>query len=357
MAIFSEQRVSLWALNYPLFASRYALTWCNIYLLAGIVAPMQNFASNKKFWIGVASTLAGGILWGVSGACAQYIMSTYGVSSLFLTSVRTVIALLLFLAVLLVKSRYLIDQAIHASTKTKLAFLAFGLALFLDQYAYALCIEYTNAGTSTVLAMLGTVFCMLFTCILVRRLPRLSQFLGLILAFVATVLIATQGNLGVLSLPPLGLFWGIFNALAVAAYAMIPRHTGLFSQFGSLMVTAAGTLISCICANVLFACFAGAGIESYASFAALDAFGWLLLMGGVAAVGTFLSFALYLKGVSVVGAVTGTLLGAIEPVSASACAAVFLGTAFTGWDWLGLVLMLGMLVLVTVGGTDAGSVD
>ena len=55
-----------------------------------------------------------------------------------------------------------------------------------------------NAGTATVLQMLSTVFVMLFTCVMGRHLPKGNEFAGLICAFVATVLIATQGDLGTL---------------------------------------------------------------------------------------------------------------------------------------------------------------
>ena len=64
-------------------------------------------------------------------------------------------------------------------------------------------------------------------------------------------------------------------------------------------------------------------------------------------VGTFAAFALYLHGVSVVGSVEGSLLGAIEPVSATVFATLWLGTAFTGADLAGCALMIAMIFLVT----------
>lgn len=63
--------------------------------------------------------------------------------------------------------------------------------------------------------------------------------------------------------------------------------------------------------------------------------------------GTFVSFGLYLRGVAFVGSVTGSLLGAVEPISASVCACVFLGTAFSGFDWA--VGARCRLALVTLG--------
>ena len=71
------------------------------------------------------------------------------------------------------------------------------------------------------------------------------------------------------------------------------------------------------------------------------------MFGLIIVVGTFAAFALYLHGVSIVGSVKGSLLGAIEPVSATAFSALWLGTAFSGADWAGFVLMIAMIFLVT----------
>lgn len=62
------------------------------------------------------------------------------------------------------------------------------------------------------------------------------------------------------------------------------------------------------------------------------------------ALSTFASFALYLRGVALAGSITGSLLGAAEPVSASVVAAVWLGMVL----WAGLVLMLLMLLFDTL---------
>ena len=232
----------------------------------------------------------------------------------------------------------------------KLFFLVFGAALFIDQFAYAMTIAFTNAGTATVLQMLSTVFVMLFTCVMGRHLPKGNEFVGLICAFVATVLIAMQGDLGTLVLPAAGLFWGLLNAVCVAIYVLTPRAAGLFDRFGSFAATSVGMLVTCVCSGIAYAVQLAMGAGAPEAVANMDAFGWLVLIGGLAFLGTFVSFGLYLRGVAFVGSVTGSLLGAVEPISASVCACVFLGTAFSGFDWAGLVLMLVMLALVTLGG-------
>ena len=210
-------------------------------------------APRRTFWVGVTWALVGAGLWGVSGACAQYLFSHYGITPMLATAVRSLVASLIFFGVLFFRRRYLLQLMWGSEARTKLAFLAFGAALFADQFAYCMTIAHTNAGTATVLQMLGTVFVMLFTCVLGRHLPKASEFAGLVCAFAATVLIATQGDLRTLVLPAAGLFWGLLNALSVALYVMIPRNCGLFDRFGSFAATGVGMLVTCVCSGVAYA--------------------------------------------------------------------------------------------------------
>ena len=242
--------------------------------------------------------------------------------------VRSLVATLFFFGVLVLRRRYMLELIWKSEPRVKLFFLVFGTALFVDQFAYAMTIAFTNAGTATVLQMLSTVFVMLFTCVMGRHLPKGNEFAGLICAFAATVLIATQGDLGTLVLPAAGLFWGLLNAVCVAVYVLTPRAAGLFDRFGSFAATSVGMLVTCVCSGIAYAIQLAMGAGAPEAVASMDAFGWLVLIGSV----------------------TGSLLGAVEPISASVCACVFLGTAFSGFDWAGLVLMLTMLALVTLGG-------
>ena len=186
----------------------------------------------RTFWVGIACALAGAGLWGVSGACAQHLFSHYGITPMFATAVRSLVATLFFFGVLMLRRRYMLELIWKSEPRVKLFFLVFGAALFIDQFAYAMTIAFTNAGTATVLQMLSTVFVMLFTCVMGRHLPKGNEFAGLICAFVATVLIATQGDLGTLVLPAAGLFWGLLNAACVAVYVLTPRVGGLFDEHG-----------------------------------------------------------------------------------------------------------------------------
>ncbi|MBE6464135.1 MAG: EamA family transporter [Eggerthellaceae bacterium] len=303
---------------------------------------MADTASRKHFAFGVFCTLLGGALWGFSGACLQRLLGSYDISPLFVTVVRMVGSGIVFLIILLITKRDEMKR-IFKDARMVGRFIFFGVVgLFFCQITYIMTIMYTNAGTATVLQCTGTIFIMLFSCILARRLPFLRDFIGLILAVTATVLIATQGDLSTLSVPLEGLIWGLLCGLTVMTYVMYPKK--LFAQWGSLPVTGLGMLFGGIAAALLYC--AGPLYGQPLALPDLDAEG-IILFALVVVVGTIAAFALYLHGVSIVGSVKGGLLGTIEPVSATVICAVWLGTVFTGYDIAGLIMMIVMIVLVS----------
>ena len=293
---------------------------------------------------GVLCALVGAGLWGFSGACAQYLLANCGITPSLLTAVRMLGAGAVFLTVLAVRNRA--QLAAMLSDKRTLGQLAVfgGVGLYLCQITYTIVIGYTNAGTATVLQTTGIAFVMLATCLLVRRLPRVREAVGLAAAVVATWLIATQGDPSALYLPIVGLAWGIANGLSVAFYIMYPKK--LFARWGSFAVTGVGMLFGGVVAAAV--CLGGAALGEPLALPTFDAMGAAVLVAFVL-VGTFAAFALYLHGVSVVGSVEGSLLGAVEPVSATVFATLWLGTAFTGADLVGCALMIAMIFLVTGG--------
>ena len=303
----------------------------------------------------------GASLWGFSGTCSQYLLANYAISSLFITMVRMLGAAALFLPVIFVRHRAVFSE-IAQDRRALARFVLFGVGgIFLSQITYVIAIGYTNAGTATVLQCTSIVIIMLVTCVIVRRLPRAAELVGLALAFAATVLIATQGDFGSLNLPAAGLFWGLFSAFAAAGYSMLPRS--LYPRWGSFTVVGIGMAVGGVAAAALWAlAFAFPGIDAVASggnalgtalVPALDATGAGVL-AVIVVIGTFGAYYLFLNGISMVGAVQGSQLGAIEPVSATVCSAVLVGTSFSVFDWMGLVLMVGTIIIVAAGGKRDG---
>lgn len=304
----------------------------------------------RRFWRGVVAALVGGAMWGFSGTCAQYLYQHYEIDPLFITWVRMLGSGILFLILLAFTQRGKL-RAI-AGDRRELGRLAlFGIAgLFLCQFTYTTSVNATNAGTATVLQSLNTVFILAATCLIMRRAPRAMELGGLALALVATWLIATKGNLTALMIPPAGLAWGLINAASCTFYIMYPKH--LFARWGSLPVTGIGMLIGGIAAVAIWGL---GGLWGAAPVVPQLGFDGVLVLAVIVVVGTLAAFGLYLHGVSIVGSVKGGLLGTTEPASAMVFAALWLGTMFTWADWIGLVLMVAMIFLVTLSGSkEAG---
>lgn len=304
----------------------------------------------RRFWRGVVAALIGGAMWGFSGTCAQYLYQHYEIDPLFITWVRMLGSGILFLILLASTQRGKL-RAI-AGDRRELGRLAlFGIAgLFLCQFTYTTSVNATNAGTATVLQSLNTVFILAATCLMMRRAPRAMELGGLALALIATWLIATKGNLTALMIPPAGLAWGLINAASCTFYIMYPKH--LFARWGSLPVTGIGMLMGGIAAVVIWGLGGLWGAAPVVPQLGLDG---VLVLAAIVVVGTLAAFGLYLHGVSIVGSVKGGLLGTTEPASAMVFAALWLGTMFTWADWIGLVLMVAMIFLVTLSGSkEAG---
>ncbi len=304
----------------------------------------------RRFWRGVVAALIGGAMWGFSGTCAQYLYQHYEIDPLFITWVRMLGSGILFLILLAFTQRGKL-RALAGDNRELGRLALFGIAgLFLCQFTYTTSVNATNAGTATVLQSLNTVFILAATCLMMRRAPRAMEIGGLALALVATWLIATKGNLTALMIPPAGLAWGLINAASCTFYIMYPKH--LFARWGSLPVTGIGMLIGGIAAVAIWGLGGLWGAPPVVPQLELDG---VLVLAAIVVVGTLAAFGLYLHGVSIVGSVKGGLLGTTEPASAMVFAALWLGTMFTWADWIGLVLMMAMIFLVTLSGSkEAG---
>ena len=310
----------------------------------------------SKYAIGILCALAGAILWGFSGCCAQLLTQQYGLSSFFLVMLRMPISTAVFAIIILIGQRSKLRALLHDRSSV-IGCAIFGCTgLFTCQLTYIVAIEVTNAGTGTMLEQFSIVIIMIVACILARKLPNRFEVAGLICAFAAVILIATKGDFTTLRIGAAGLAWGLAAAVATTVYVMYPKR--LFDKWGSFIVIGAGTAFgAALCAVLLAGSFAWCALDpagtpqlqAMLSFPELDAFGWFAAFV-VTVVGTFLAFVLYLRGVHVVGQIRGSQLGAAEPASAAVISAVWLGTAFNWADWLGLALMIATVFLMSWAG-------
>lgn len=289
---------------------------------------------SKTYIRGILFTAAGGIGWGISGVCSQYLFISYHMNSGWLTAVRMVFSGIILLGISLPKHRRAV-VGILKDSKDRLWLLAFSIAgLLLCQYAFLSAIQYSNSGTATVLQSLNVVLLTAFLCLKNHVLPEQKRLLSIILAIVGVYLISTNGNPYIMVLSPHGLFWGIMAALGVVFYTLLSQN--IVAKWGNLIVTGWGMLIGGIVLSVF--------IDAWSLPNYLDA-GALIVIAIIVLVGTAGAFAAFLQGVSDIGPVKATLIACLEPVTATIISAFWLHTKFNVVDILGFCLILATVFL------------
>ena len=134
---------------------------------------------------GSLMVITAGIAWGISGVSGQYLMA-HGVNVNLLTSLRLILAGTLLTASVFFRQRDKLVQAIK-DRKTLVSIALFALfGLVLNQYAYLSAIQYTNAGTATVLQYVTPVLILAFVCAKNRRFPTVSELVAIIMAIAGT---------------------------------------------------------------------------------------------------------------------------------------------------------------------------
>ncbi|MCF2622193.1 DMT family transporter [Collinsella tanakaei] len=293
-----------------------------------------NVRASHKMLTGAACALLGGAFWGFSGTAASALFDVYHVDTMWLMSVRQLLAGALFMIIILLfdRKRFVQLWTTREHRRTQLIFTFFGL--LANQFFYLTAVRLTNAGTATVLQCLQLVFIMAYACITAHRRPRKREIAGLLMAFVGTVLISTGGDLTKLSIPPLGLAMGLLTALGAALITILPVK--ILPVYGSTIVTGSAMFLSGIVTTIF--------VQPWNNAPALD-------MGGIETLvvfillGSFLAYLLYMQGVKDIGSMRAGLIGTVEPVSATVTSALMLGIAFAPTDIIGFVLIIGMMFL------------
>lgn len=290
----------------------------------------------SKTMKGTLMTLIAGIAWGLSGACGQYLMA-HGFTAIGLTTIRLVFsgAVLLLLAFLADKEKV---RAFLSDRSSYLPLLLFAfLGLLMTQLTYLEAIESTNAGTATVFQYLCPIGVLAYTCVKDRVAPTVSEVVSMFLAILGTFLIATHGQLNQLAITPSGLIWGLVSAFAYALYIILPIQ--LIQKWGSMLVIGVGMLLP----GILMIPFTGNSIFH-------DQYNMGNLMGlfGLVVIGTIFAYTVFLKGTSLIGAVKGSLLAAMEPISAVFFSFVIMDEHFYAIDFIGMSMILLAVLLISL---------
>lgn len=285
---------------------------------------------------GIVAVLVGGTFWGLNGTVSKWLMDAYAIDPLWLVCLRELTACWLFLAAAAATGRGREQlTGVWRSPRDLLAILGVSLgAILFSQVAYLEAIDWTNSATATIMQSLGMVLVLTYVCARMRRRPRRREVLGVALALLGTYLVATGGNPGQLSLPVGGLFWGLACAAAAACLSILPAAP--MARWGNFTVNGLAFLFSGVILAVAY--------RPWEHMPALDGLACAVLVACVV-VGTFGAYALFLQGVKDAGSMRASLLGTIEPVTATIASVVWLGTPFSPAEIVGFALIIAMVYL------------
>lgn len=178
----------------------------------------------KEVIFGTILTITGGILWGISGVCGQFLFQNKEVTASWLVPIRLVTAGLLLLLYYVSRDKGKAFD-IWRSKRNRTDIIVYGLAgMMLCQYSYFQTIEWSNAGTATVIQYLGPALIVVWVCLRMKRLPEKKEVLGVILAVTGIFLIATHGNPTSLALSQKALIMGLISAVSVVIYTVKPAR-------------------------------------------------------------------------------------------------------------------------------------
>ncbi len=286
--------------------------------------------------LGALITIAAGILWGFSGACGQYIFERFPIEPAHLTSIRMLSAGVILCCIGFVtdKKNMLGIWKVKTDYIKLIIFAVFGI--MASQLTYMTAISYTNSGTATILQYIGPVLVMIASCAMQKRLPTARESLAIFLVIIGTFFIATHGNISNMIINTSGLIWGLLAAVALALYTLIPGN--ITKQYSSITITGYGMLLGGIVLAVLSQAWK---VQLSSDFRFIAAF------AGIVIFGTVLTFTLYLKGITMVGPVTASMLASVEPVSAAAFMIVWLKVPFHYMDLIGFSCILITIFLLT----------
>lgn len=296
----------------------------------------MNTGKNRKAQ-GVVMTLTGGILWGLCGSCGQFLFQYKEATSNWLVPIRLMGAGILILFLLTVKNKKEILAVWEEpwGRRDILIFSVFGM--MLCQYAYFTTIQYSNAGTATVLQYTGSAMILVWLCIREQRKPKLYELVALVCAMTGTFILATHGNLEQLSIPAKALAWGMAAAMALVVYTLQPGR--LMKEYSTLLTLGWGMFLG----GGVLALF----VKPWTVHPVIDG-QTVLSMAVIILLGTIGAFWLYLSGVQMVGASNASMLASIEPVAATVISVVWLKVQFQIIDFIGFIFVLSTVFIISI---------
>ena len=287
--------------------------------------------------IGIILTLLGATLWGVSGTSVQFVGNFRNMNLEWLLTMRLITAGLLTILYGWIRQGNAIFN-VFRNWRDTLGLVIFGVfGMALCQYTYFRSIVIAGAGIATVLQYLAPSMIIIYLLMRYGKRPSTGEIISVILALVGTICLMGNNGFSFESFCSDVLFWGLLSAVGVAVYSVSPVR--LLATYGTIPIVGFGMLLSGLVAAALF--------QQPHSYATWDV--WTVVgCFNVVFLGTIVSFNAYLEGVKRIGAVPGSILSSIEPISAAFFGWALLGNQFNWVGILGMAMIIATVIIIAL---------
>ena len=287
--------------------------------------------------IGIILTLLGATLWGVSGTSVQFVGNFRNMNLEWLLTMRLITAGLLTVLYGWIRQGNTIFN-VFRNWRDTLGLIIFGVfGMALCQYTYFRSIVIAGAGIATVLQYLAPSMIIIYLLVRYGKQPSTGEIISVILALAGTICLMGNNGFSFESFRSDVLFWGLLSAVGVAVYSVSPVR--LLATYGTIPIVGFGMLLSGLVAAALF--------QQSHSYATWDV--WTVVgCFNVVFLGTIVSFNAYLEGVKRIGAVSGSILSSIEPISAAFFGWALLGNQFNWVGILGMAMIIATVIIIAL---------
>ena len=287
--------------------------------------------------IGIILTLLGATLWGVSGTSVQFVGNFRNMNLEWLLTMRLITAGLLTVLYGWIRQGNAVFN-VFRNWRDTLGLVIFGVfGMALCQYTYFRSIVIAGAGIATVLQYLAPSMIIIYLLVRYGKRPSTGEIISVILALVGTICLMGNNGFSFESFRSDVFFWVLLSAVVLAVYSVSPVR--LLATYGTIPIVGFGMLLSGLVAAALF--------QQPHSYATWDV--WTVVgCFNVVFLGTIVSFNAYLEGVKRIGAVSGSILSSIEPISAAFFGWALLGNQFNWVGILGMAMIIATVIIIAL---------
>lgn len=291
----------------------------------------MTIASNRLAYIYV---LLGASLWGAIGLFIDE-LAKIGFTTLQIVTLRVVCAAVMLVLYLAITN----PQLLKIELKDSFSFIGTGIfSIVFFNWCYFTAIEEVSLSIAVILLYTGPAFVTLLSWILFKE-PMTGRKVGaLLLTLLGCALVIKAIPISDQRISLFGFLVGLGSGYGYALYSIFGKHA--LKKYKSLTVIT----YTFVFASVVMLPVSGITIEAGQL---ASSYTWMLILG-LGFFPTALAYLLYTTGLSMIESSRASITATIEPVVATLLGVLVLNEILTGYQVIGILLVLISVVLIQI---------